>query len=282
MLYDGGPRTTNDGTRYNPTLLNYTGPKTPYSLGVVIENNAAGTELKVRVSTSAQTGNIMFGYWDEDAGTNGEHRHVISSATFTFLDRGTQIAGIDTRLGSLETSTQGLAALETRIESLETSTQGLAALETRIESLETSTQGLAALETRIESLETSTQGLAALETRIESLEARIRAMETASDSGEDSDSSNESSAVSLLIDKEAQSAVLIYPNPALRQLQVANLDPARHYTYLIYTATGEELRKSSLGPSRLINLDTLPSGQYIFLLRDEAGSQTLKSVLIVL
>ena len=80
---------------------------------------------------------------------------------------------------------------------------------------------------------------------------------------------------------EAQEALLIYPNPSSGVVSIKGLSSTKKYFYKVYTLVGQEVLSGIIDNKSTVNLSRLSSGQYIFVLGDEAGSEVLRARLLV-
>ena len=281
-----------------------------YGYSDLIEGNDNATQIKVRVSTEARTGKLVFEY-----SRRGVTKFAFSSEDFTVIDDAGGGGGgnpppttTDPRITALETSqrTQDIkiTALETSRASLETS-QGTQ--DGEITSLETSQSAqdtkITALETSRASLETS-QGtqdgeitaletsqrtqdtkITALEDELAALEAKISAFEAALAAAgidlPDTGGGGAGGTATTIYNVPAASAnARVYPNPASHTLLFANLASGRVYVYKIYTPSGTFLSSGVVQNDERVDVSTLAEGQYILTLQDDAHEVLRTSLLV--
>ena len=214
---------------------------------------------------------LTFHAWDKSAGTAGE----LSSPAA--LGRSISLGSVTIAADVYAVGEDGRAIhhsspdnynainLDERLKSLEGKGNSY---DTKIAALESKNSGY---DTKIAALEGKNSGY---DTKIAALEAKVTALMEAIEALRGGSST-------ILNVSQASEGVRSYPNPSSRRLHFANLAAAQRYTYHIYAPTGAQLQSGSLQATDAIDISSLPLGQYVVTLRDEAGKEVLRSALLV-
>ena len=88
---------------------------------------------------------------------------------------------------------------------------------------------------------------------------------------------------SILSVPGVEGSVRVYPNPASQEVRLTNLPAgARTYLYRLYSLAGRQVAEGSLkGGAAAMDVSGLARGQYVLVLREEDGSETLRARLAV-
>ena len=79
----------------------------------------------------------------------------------------------------------------------------------------------------------------------------------------------------------AEGGLRAYPNPASGSVRLVGLSASRTYTCTIYTLAGRVALAGTAHGSAAIDVSGLARGQYVLVLREEDGSETLRARLAV-